>query len=368
MMTVGLIYNLKKKVQTTQNKSVRNGRIRNKQNKSIDTFDKYLEWDEQSTIEAVRNVLSEHCKVILIEADRNLWAKLKKIKNELDVVFNMAEGLNGAWREAMVPGMLEELEIPYTGSDPTTLVLCLNKERAKQILSYYKIKTPSYKVFNDVPELTEHEISPLEFPLVVKPLFEGSSKGIKNTSLVINLKNCQNEIARIIQLYKEPVLVEEFIPGREFTVGIIGNDDDTLVLPIVELNFKSLPKGAAPIYSYEAKWVWDVPEKPLNIFTCPAELNAGTERKIKETVVNAYKALGCRDWCRIDIRLDKQDKPYVLELNPIPGILPDPDNNSCLPKAARALGWDYSQLINTVLAVTCKRCGVKYERTYSYSL
>lgn len=348
MLTVGLIYNIKKN------------------NPSLP--DDYLEWDEPCTIEEIRNSLEETCKVISIEADKNLCNKLRRYKKELDVVFNVAEGLKGAWREAMVPLMLEELGIPYTGSDPATLILCLSKERTKQILAYHKVRHPSHKVFPEVPELTAREIFPLEFPLIVKPLWEGSSKGIKNSSLVIGLKQCQNEIARLIQMYQEPVLVEEFIPGREFTVGLLGNGENLMVLPIVGLNFSSLPKGAVPIYSYEAKWVWDVPEKPLDMFKCPAELSSSIEKRIKETAINAYNALGCRDWCRIDIRLDKQDKPYVLELNPIPGILPDPKSNSCMPKAARSLGWSYSQLINSVLTITCKRYGIKHESAYSYSI
>lgn len=352
MLTVGLIYNLKKNDSALPDRSA----------------DKYLEWDEPSTIEEIKRVLAEDFKVVLIEADKTLWNKLRKHKKELDVVFNVAEGLSGTWREAVVPIMLEELGIPYTGSDPATLILCLNKARTKQILAYHKVRYPLYKVFTEVPELTKDEISPLEFPLIVKPLWEGSSKGIRNSSLVMGLKECQNEIARVIQLYQEPVLVEEFIPGREFTVGILGNGESLLVLPIVELNFSSLPKSVAPIYSYEAKWIWDVPLAPLDIFRCPAKVSASVERRIKETVIGAYNALGCRDWCRIDIRLDKQDEPYVLELNPIPGILPDPRSNSCLPKAARAYGWNYSQLINTVLAITCKRCGIEYERICSYSL
>lgn len=340
MIRVGLIYNVKK------GKGPR--------------MDTYLEWDEAETIDKIQAVLEENCHVIRIEADGNLWSKLRRYKNQLDIVFNMAEGLNGNWREAVVPVMLEELGIPYTGSSPAALMLCLDKERTKQILHYHKLKYPLYKVFQEVPELTADQLGPLEFPLIVKPVWEGSSKGIVNNSLVMNFKECQNQIARIIQTYKQPALVEEFIPGREFTVGVLGNDEEIMVLPLVEISFASLPKGALPIYSYEAKWIWDVPESPLNIFTCPAPVQAPIAKKIREIAIDAYRALGCYDWCRIDIRLNKLQTPYILELNPIPGILPDPQQNSCLPKAARALGWSYAQLINTVLAIACKRNGIRY--------
>ncbi len=349
MLRVGLIYNVKKDDQPD--------------------MDTYLEWDDMSTIEEIKKVLAEDCQVVPIEADKNLWTRLETYKKEIDIVFNMAEGLQGNWREAVVPMMLEELGIPYTGSDPATLMLCLDKERTKQILDYHKLRYPLYRVFKEVPELTKEQISPLEFPLIVKPLQEGSSKGIVNNSLVMNNKQCQNQIARIIRSYRQPALVEEFIPGREFTVAVIGNDEETVVLPIVELNFSSLPKGALPIYSYEAKWIWDVPAAPLDIFTCPAKLRLTVEKRIKDIAVGAYQALGCRDWCRIDIRLNKLNIPYILELNPIPGILPDPKQNSCFPKAARAQGWTYSQLLHAVLMIACRRYGINYAtRKYSYYL
>lgn len=341
MNTVGLIYNVKG-------------------NDTSDP-DAYLEWDEPSTVAAVKKSLSQNAKVISIEANSSLFKNLSKYKGKIDILFNIAEGSRGTWREAMLPIIAEEIGIPYVGSDPATMILCLDKRRTKEILNFHKIKTPSFKVFDEVPELTDNDILPLEFPMIVKPICEGSSKGIKNSSLVMNKNNCQHEIARIIQSYKQPALVEEFISGREFTVGVLGNSDEAYVLPIVELNFSVLPKGKAPIYSYEAKWVWDVPEKPLKMFTCPADLKPAMEKKIKELAIKAFNALGCRDWCRIDIRLDKQEKPYVLELNPIPGILPDPRNNSCLPKAAFANGWDYDTLINIVLGIACKRYLIKHE-------
>lgn len=349
MLTVGLIYNLK--------------------GKDALYPDAYLEYDEPDTIEAINNALVETCRVIKIEANDKLLENLYLHRKELDIVFNVAEGSHGPGREAFVPIILEELGIPYTGSDPVTLTLCLDKQRTKEILTFHKLPYPAFKVFDEVPELAVKDISPLEFPLIVKPLWEGSSKGIKNSSVVVNPKECQNEIARIIQIYKQPALIEEFIPGREFTVGILGNGEDALILPIVEINFSKLPQGAVPIYSYEAKWIWDVPENPLNIFHCPAKLHQNLEEKIKKTVLGAYNALKCKDWCRIDIRLDKEDNPYILELNPIPGILPDPKSNSCLPKAVYTLGWDYKRLINTVLGIACKRYGIRYEQEeYSHKM
>ena len=341
MITVGFVYNLKKNEQ-----------------KPADT---YLEWDDLETIKAIESALSYNCQVISIDAGDDLLRKLSEVKDKIDILFNITEGGKGSWREAIVPIIAEELDIPYLGSDPATMVLCLNKQRTKEILSFHNIKTPQFRVFTEIPKITDGKQISLQFPLVVKPAGEGSSKGIKNSSLVMDFKQCQNEIARIIQEYKQAALVEEFISGREFTVAVLGNDPDIMALPLVEIDFTSLPEGAARLYSYEAKWVWDVPENPLDIFQCPAKVESALAKRIRKTAINAYKVLGCRDWCRVDVRLDEEGNPYILELNPIPGILPKPEQNSCFPKAARAGGWNYTMLINIVLKIACRRIGVKYE-------
>jgi D-alanine-D-alanine ligase len=130
------------------------------------------------------------------------------------------------------------------------------------------------------------------------------------------------------------------------------------VLPLVGMNFRSLPDGAVPIYGYEAKWIWDLPSKPLDIFECPARIDARLASEIEHVVLSAYRVLGCRDWSRIDVRLDADDVPNIVEVNPLPGILPDPADNSCLPKAARAAGMDYDQLIQAALLHAAARHGL----------
>src|SRR5947207_3069748 len=140
-------------------------------------------------------------------------------------------------------------------------------------------------------------------------------------------------------LPQEPVLVETYLPGPEFTVAILGNGPEAYCLPVVGFDFSTLPPGAPPVYGYEAKWVWDRPEAPLAIFQCPARVAGGMYREIERTALDAYHALGCRDWCRVDLRVDRFGVPNVLELNPLPGIIPDPAMNSCFPKAARAAGF-----------------------------
>jgi D-alanine-D-alanine ligase len=131
------------------------------------------------------------------------------------------------------------------------------------------------------------------------------------------------------------------------------------VLPLVEIRFDSLPAGMNPIYSYEAKWIWDQSSNPLHIFDCPADVGAELRAEIERICLHAYRTLRCRDWCRIDVRLDALNRPHILELNPLPGILPRAEDNSCFPKSARAAGMTYNQLIHSVLAIACQRYGIQ---------
>jgi len=158
------------------------------------------------------------------------------------------------------------------------------------------------------------------------------------------------------------VIVEEYLHGAEFTCGVLGNGAGARVLPIVGLNFGALPAGAVPIYGFEAKWVWDQPERPLEIFECPARLADSARTAIEKVVLRAYRVLGCRDWSRVDVRLDADGVPNVVEVNPLPGILPNPADNSCLPKAARAAGLSYDELIQSCLLHAAERTGVALRR------
>lgn len=321
--------------------------------------DLYAEWDNEETIDAVLNALAIKHEVIPVEADLDAFEKLRLFRP--DIVFNIAEGLWGPSRESQIPAMLEMLQIPYTGSDPLTLGLCLEKARAKELLSFHHIPNPGFLLINntegnhaldcEIQGITEK----LAFPLIVKPSIEGSSKGIGNDSVVCSQDDLIEKINKLLSNYRQPVLIEEFLQGREFTVAIWGNGDECQCLPIVELKFDALPAGANPLYSYEAKWVWDTVEKPLKIFQCPAQLDSALENEIRSICLQAFKILRCRDWCRIDLRLNGQNEPHILELNPLPGILPNPDNNSCFPKAARAAGYSYEEMINRVVDIACQR-------------
>ena len=315
--------------------------------------DVYAEWDDIHTIRAVESALSSHHEVSLVNADLDAFDLFREQRP--DIVFNIAEGLLGASREAQIPAMLDMLGIPYTGSDPTTLCNCLDKSRTKEILSHYRVTTPRFRVVSETGGIP----SRLRYPLMVKPILEGSSKGVNDTALVRDRRELLRQVEWVLDTYRQPALIEEFLPGREFTVALIGNGKDIAVLPIVEIDFATLPVGVNPIYSYEAKWLWDREEDPLRIFRCPAPLEPALRDRIETTCRRAFAAMGCRDWCRIDVRLDGSGVPHVIELNPLPGILPRPEQNSCFPKAARAAGMSYAQLILAVLDTANQRLGLQ---------
>lgn len=313
-------------------------------------MDTYAEWDTWETINAVKDAIEEMHDVTLIEANGDAYLKLKELKP--DIVFNFAEGLNGYNRESQIPAMLEMLQIPYSGSDPLTLGICLDKSRAKEILTYHKIPNAKFLVANRMEDIADINF---EFPLIVKPISEGSSKGIFSSSFVKNKQELEDEVRRIIFSYNQPALIEEFLSGREFTVAVIGNGDETEILPIIEIRYEDFPQDIVPLYSYEAKWILDTKENKFDVFECPAKLEPELEIKIRETVLNTYNVLRCKDWSRIDVRLDKNGVPNIIEINPLPGIMPDPNENSSFPKAARAAGMTYNQMIQNVLYSAAKR-------------
>lgn len=314
--------------------------------------DTYAEWDTQETIDAVRAALSRAHDVTPIEANEDVFERLRSTRT--DIVFNIAEGLNGASREAQIPAMLEMLGIPYTGSDPVTLGICLDKSRTKEILSYHRVPTPAFVSVWRPEELP----SAVPLPAIVKPVHEGSSKGITDNSVVRTKGELFERVRSIVSTYNQPALVEQFLPGREFTVALLGNSPDLTVFPIVETRFDSLPPGVNPIYSYEAKWIWDQHDHPIDVHECPARISEALKRAIEVLCRNAFEVLRCRDWCRVDVRLDQDGKPYIIELNPLPGILPDPQDHSCYPLAARMGGMSYDRMLNEVLVAGARRYGL----------
>ena len=342
--------------------------------------DVYAEWDGPETIDAVARALAPLGTVVRLEATEEFPERLRRERP--DIVFNIAEGLHGVNRESHVPAICEFYGVPYSGSDPFTLALCLDKARTKETLAFHGIPTARFGVVRGAGEvegllgsghraagsaeeppprrgaLLRAARSTLSFPLFIKPLHEGSSKGITERNFCRTADELRASVAFLLERYAQPVLVEEYLPGAEFTCAVLGNGADARVLPLVGINFAALPAGALPVYGYEAKWVWDRPENPLEMFACPAPIDAALAREVERVTLAAYRVLGCRDWTRVDVRLDADGVPNVIEVNPLPGILPDPADNSCFPKAARAAGMTYDGLIQSCLRAAAARQGV----------
>jgi D-alanine-D-alanine ligase len=263
-----------------------------------------------------------------------------------DFVFNIAEGRGiGRCREARVPAVLEMLGIPYTGSDPLTLSVTLDKDCAKRLVQATGVRVPRWAVWESDEPLnqTETRLNP-PWTAIVKPAWEGSSKGIRGKCIVDTPQELMEAIENHRQSYRQPILVEEYIEGDELTVGIVGNSPPK-VLGVMRV----LPKRKEErfIYSLEVKRDW----RTRVHYECPAKLPPGCLKAVENAALAVYRALGCRDVARIDFRL-KDGVPYFLEVNPLPGLNPE---SSDLVILARLTGWSYEQLIESILQAAVER-------------
>ena len=275
-------------------------------------------------------------KIIPIEANENAYLKLKKHKKYIDIAFNVAEGIYGRDRELQIPAILEMLRIPYTGSSPLTHAFALNKAKAKQIFMAEGIPTAPFQIINNQDFVLSDK---LKYPLIVKPVAQGSSMGITNKSVVYDIVSLKKQVKKIINAFKEAAIVEPFLDGREFSIAMIGNPGR--ILPIIEPNHSILPKGYLPFDSYEVKWYFEE-QGHSNYLMCPAKIDTDLDSKIRKICHQVWKALEVLDWCRIDIKCDKESNPYVLEINSPAGLIPpEVSTTSYFPLAARIAGMDY---------------------------
>ena len=311
--------------------------------------DFFSEYDSSDTINAIAQAL--RCRghsVQSVDADQPMLISYFK-DNRVDMVFNIAEGHRSRFRESEIPALLECLNIPYTGSSAFSLALALNKAMTKKILMAEDIPTPAFQVFDNAGETLDPS---LRFPLFVKPNLEGSAKGISLASVVYTAQELKAKVEELILLYKQEVLVEEFIDGRELTVGILENGKAT-ILPVLEIDFSTAANSGEYFYSWRMKeFQGDNAMGLTPTFYCPARLDPETEQLVKETALRTHRAIGCYDISRTDIRLDRNNVPYVLEINPLPGL--DPKESS-FPKMAYAAGMKYDDLIESVLLSAFQR-------------
>ena len=263
-----------------------------------------------------------------------------------DLVFNIAEGIHGPARESIVPAWLDHLGIPYTGSDGLTLAVSLDKALAKTLAAGLGVRTPAFRRVGSEAEL---EGLALEYPLFVKPNGEGSSMGIRRSSLVETPEHLRRQVAWVLKTYGQDCLVEEFAPGREFCVGILGNEDPWF-LPIVEV------RSPGAFYSYEYK------HRHRKELICPADLPEDVAAEARESSLKLYRVLRCRDFARADLKLDRHGRPSFLEINPLPGLSPYYSIFTC---QARAAGMSHEELIGTIIELAHRRSRGQAEKVHT---
>ena len=304
--------------------------------------DDEAEYDSPKTLQAIREAIASYGhEVVDLEATSDLPIQLAS--TPVDVVFNIAEGFKGRNRESQVPALLELLDIPYTGSDPAALSVSLDKALAKRMVRTHGILTPSYLVMHSGKERLPKELG---FPLLVKPVAEGTSKGVTKKSVVRDEIEMREVAREMIAKYRQPALVEEYIGGREFTVGMLG-ERRPRVLPPMEIVFLDRD-DPTPIYSFEMKQDWN--EKIR--YEVPAKLEGRELERLERAARECFTALGCRDVARIDFRMDPEGRIYFIESNPLPGLAP---GWSDLVLIAQAAGIDYRALIGEILSFAIRR-------------
>lgn len=333
-MNIGLAYDLRQDVSAAEGQP----------------DDALEEYDSLETVEGISAAIQAMGHdVVRLGGGRDFLTGI--LQRPVDLVFNISEG-RGDYRsrEAQVPATLEMLGIPYTGSDPGCLSVCLDKPLTKKLASLAGISTPRWHTISCLNELEQIDLKELPYPAFVKPANEGSSKGIRGSSRVETPQQMASAATFLLQSYNQPVMVEEFIDGHEITVGVVGNCP-AAVLGVMRV----VPRKATAhfVYSIEVKRDWE----NLVDYECPAELDPGTSRDLTDISLRAFKVLECRDFGRLDFRVTSAGKVYFLEINPLAGLNP---RSSDLPIMARKVGWSYERLISEILQAAMDRypgCG-----------
>jgi D-alanine-D-alanine ligase len=329
-MEIGIAYDLKSDFQTN----------------SDDPEDRFEEYDNQGTINGIAAAIEAcgHRPRFLGGGRRFIEQVLAKSP---ELVFNIAEGYGTRSREAHIPSVLEMLHIPYTHSDPLTLAATLDKAIAKRLVAAQGWPTPGFAVIGELGQLGDLR---LRFPVITKPLFEGSSMGIRKASRVADEVALHEQIERLLSDYQQPVLVEEFCNGPEFTIGVLGNGSKAGVIGVMEIRPR---QGSIDefVYSLEVKrnYLEEVE------YCIPPNRPAALLKKVERLALHAYRALDCRDVARVDVRVDADGQPKFIEINPLPGLNPITSDIVILSTGA---GISYDTLISRIIAAACERYGI----------
>ena len=324
--------------------------------------DAFADFDHIETIDSIRTALeSDGHQTVFIQADVDLPFALKE--ENPDICFNIAEGLGGDAREAQVPAVLEMLQIPYTGSRIMANAISLDKTLTKRIWRDRRLPVAPFQEFLLGDESLRLD---LKFPLFVKPAREGTGMGVDMNAIVKNEDELRERVSYIINTYHQPALVETFLPGREFTVGIMGREDAKLYsrhpewyekdgfhrFPVLELDSS---RSVTPLVYSQAAKSKDVGEDGAPGYICPAVLEPELEKKLKYFALRAHQLLYTLDVSRTDIRLDEEGNPRLLEINTLPGLTPD-YSDLCLQ--SKAEGITYTDLILDILYLGASRWGM----------
>ena len=301
------------------------------------------EFDSDATVNALESAIRDlGYAVQRIGNARALCTRLCK-GDRWDMVFNIAEGLYGRSREAQVPCLLELYGIPHTFSDPLVCALTLDKAMAKRIVQSAGLHTPRFHVVRSEADLDAVDLA---YPLFAKPIAEGTGKGIDRTSKVESAAELRELCGRLLERFDQPVLVEEYLPGREYTIGILGTGNRARVLGTMEVSIRK--QADTVIYSY------DVKENSEELVDYARPARTPETEEVEKLALEAYRTLEIRDAGRVDIRLDRYDRPAFMEVNPLPGLHP---THSDLPMIATQEGMPYARLIGSILESAMNRAG-----------
>ena len=346
------------------------GRIYDDGVTDIDKVDEPVDMSEYGVLDELKSVqralkpTGHETKIVAVALDP--YMLIDELRNDRpDLIFNLCESFDGdATQEMNVASLFELLKIPYTGSRALTLGLALNKWRVKEILNYYDIPTAPHYLCKNSNEFNSNGYSKLKnkFPLIVKPSREDASIGIENKSVVYNDAELKTRIEYILDEFRQPALVEQFIDGREINVSVVGNvvkdENDLTVFPISEIDFSDMPADYQKIVSYNSKWMYKTVEFAGTKAVCPAkDLSSELEKIISATAKKVYKIIGASDYARVDFRV-KDNVPYVLEMNPNPDISSDVDEDTGFTRSGKAYGWSYEELIQNIIKFASERWGI----------
>lgn len=300
-----------------------------------------------NNINRIKKLLqNSYSTVETLAIDSDVQRIVKKIyKFSPDAIFNFVESVEGiSSYEYCTAGLFELMGFDYTGNTPFCLGNCLNKERTKNILRSFKIRTPKSVILNPLRISVNDETRPkkfdLKFPVILKLLNEDASIGISEFSVVNNPEELKKQFEFLVETYKQEIIAEEYIDGRELNIAILGDE----VLPVSEIEFTGLPEKFPKIVTYDGKWIAESVYYDNTKPKCPADLDKKLKNKVIAIALEAFHALSCRDYARVDIRVDKSGRPYVIEINPNPDISED----SGFARAAAARGISYSELLNII--------------------